>query len=81
MEQRVALQQMYERKGYMQTLLCPPIDNPRNLVDFPLYMRHYKVCVLGVTSHTSACSKDASCVVFLVSRISMTERRVIQDLR
>ena len=34
---------MYEKNGYLSTLLSPPVDNARNIVDHPLYMRHYKV--------------------------------------
>jgi len=35
------IQRKYKELG-IKYLLCPPVDNPRNTVDFQLFLRHYK---------------------------------------
>lgn len=33
----------YGLHGLQGLLLSPPVDNPRNVIDYGLYVRHYKV--------------------------------------
>lgn len=36
---------VYALAGWDQFLLCPPVDNVRNVMDFPLYIPHFQVGV------------------------------------
>jgi len=43
------IKQMYKDLG-ITCMLCPPVDSAKNIVDFPLYERHYKVRCMVASS-------------------------------
>jgi hypothetical protein len=38
-----AVEEIYEMRGLQRLLLSPPVDNPRNVIDFGLYYGNHKV--------------------------------------
>ena len=38
-----ALPSLYSTCGWDKVLLCPPVDNPMNLIDYALHLRYAKV--------------------------------------
>jgi len=40
------IQQLYCEQNISSRLLYPPVDNPKNVFDYPLCVDHYKVMLL-----------------------------------
>ncbi len=43
MAKKELIPEIYSRLGWNRVLLCPPVDNAMNIIDFCLYTRFYNV--------------------------------------
>lgn len=57
---KTAITESYSLLGWDKLLLAPPADNPRNVLDYPLFIKEYRVGWVTVYGPGNTSTSDTS---------------------